>query len=75
MVQTLIHNSRGPINFLLPDFMAQWPYQRRLHPDYGTVDLESADWVNGLQLFSQKAQRSFNASLFGEYDYYIISVP
>jgi hypothetical protein len=67
MVQAFNHTSRGPINFLLPDFMAQWPYERRLHPDYGTVDVESADWVNDLHLFSEKAQKSFNRSLFGEY--------
>jgi len=36
-----------------------------LHPDYGTVDLESANWVNDSNLFSRSAQLSFDKSLFG----------
>ncbi|XP_006456413.1 hypothetical protein AGABI2DRAFT_195544 [Agaricus bisporus var. bisporus H97] len=63
MVQTSAHNQ--PIDFLLPDFLAQWPYERRLHPDYGTVDVESAVWVNEHQFFVAKAQKSFDASRFG----------
>jgi hypothetical protein len=64
MVQQI--TTQRPINFLLPDFMAHWPYERRLHPDFGTVDVDSAAWVNEHRFFGAKAQKSFDASLFGE---------
>ncbi len=54
------------ITFSLPDFLAQWPYERVLHPEFGTVDVDSATWVSGLHFFNEKSQRSFDASLFGK---------
>ncbi|KAF5350098.1 hypothetical protein D9756_009238 [Leucocoprinus leucothites] len=65
MVQNIVPNVPKPVTFLLPDFLAEWPYERRLHPDFGTVDVEAADWVNENRLFNEKAQRSFDKSLFG----------
>jgi len=50
----------------LPDILADWPYERLLHPDYGTVDVESTNWVNHNNLFSERAQRSFNKAYFGQ---------
>jgi hypothetical protein len=64
MVQNVIPTSKN-VNFLLPDFLAEWSYERCLHSDYGTVDVESANWVNEHHLFSEKAQKSFDKSLFG----------
>jgi hypothetical protein len=58
--------TQRPINFLLPEFMIHWPYERRLNTDFGTVDVDSANWVNEHRLFSAKAQKSFKASLTGE---------
>ena len=60
----MVHNP-SPVSFALPDFVVDWPFEPRLHPDYGIVDLESASWVNNSHLFSQKAQLSFDKSLFG----------
>jgi len=63
MVQNL--STSTPVTFLFPDILVDWPYESLLHPDYGTVDLESANWVNDSHLFSQSAQQSFDKSLFG----------
>jgi len=63
MVQHL--SPKKSITFSLPDFLAHWPYERLLHPDFGTVDVESATWVNDHRLFNRKSQKSFDASLFG----------
>ncbi|KAL9708962.1 hypothetical protein Ac2012v2_007778 [Leucoagaricus gongylophorus] len=54
-----------PDTFLLPDILADWPYEQRLHPDHGIVDLESANWVNDSHLFSKRAQQSFDKYLLG----------
>jgi len=54
-----------PVSFSLPDILVNWPYEPLLHPNYGIVDLESTNWVNDSHLFSPKAQRSFDKSLFG----------
>ena len=66
MVQTIACSNPKPIMFLLPNILAAWPYKQLLHPDYGTVNVESANWVNAYNLFSEKAQRSFNKSHFGQ---------
>ncbi|KXN85516.1 Delta(6)-protoilludene synthase [Leucoagaricus sp. SymC.cos] len=65
MVQNTLRAAPKPVTFLLPDFLAEWPYERHRHSDYGLVDVESANWVNENQLFSENAQRSFDKSLFG----------
>jgi len=56
-----------PDTFLLPDILADWPYEQRLHPDHGIVDLESANWVNDSHLFSKRAQQSFDKYLLGQW--------
>jgi len=65
MVQTTALETLKPIIFLLPDILAAWPYKQRLHPDHGTIDVESTNWVIGYSFFSEKAQKSFNKSRFG----------
>ncbi|KAF9445438.1 terpenoid synthase [Macrolepiota fuliginosa MF-IS2] len=65
MVQNTTSDTRKPITFFLPDFLAAWPYERLVHPSLGSVDVESASWVNDHHLFNEKAQKSFDASLFG----------
>ena len=67
MVQTITCSNPKPITFLLPDILTAWPYTQLLHPDYSTVNVESANWVNAYNLFSEKAQRSFNKSRFGQW--------
>jgi len=69
MVQNIAYSAPKPITFLLPDILADWPYERLLHPDYGTVDVESTNWVNHNNLFSERAQRSFNKAYFGQWYY------
>jgi len=66
MIQTTALKTLKSIIFLLPNFLAVWPYMQRLHPDYGTVNVESTNWVIGYNLFSEKAQKSFNKSHFGQ---------
>ena len=66
MAQTIACSNPKPIIFSLPNILAAWPYIQLLHPDYGTVNVESANWVNAYNLFSEKAQRSFNKSHFGQ---------
>jgi len=66
MAQATALNTPKPIIFLLPDILAAWPYKQLLHSDYGTVNVESVNWVNDYNLFSKKAQRSFNKSRFGQ---------
>jgi len=66
MVQTVTLKTLKSIIFLLPDFLAAWPYMQRLHPNYGTVNVESTNWVIKYDLFNKKAQRSFNKSRFGQ---------
>jgi len=56
MVQTTALKTFKSIIFLLPDFLAAWPYKQRLHPDYGTVNVESTNWVNDYDFFNEKAQ-------------------
>lgn len=63
MEQHLVH--KKSITFSLPNFLAHWPYERLLHPNFGTVDVESATWVNAHHLFNDKSQNLFDASLFG----------
>jgi len=66
MVQDIACSTPKPVTFLLPDILAAWPYKQLLHPDYGTVNVESTNWVNYYNFFSNKAQRSFNKSRFGQ---------
>jgi len=66
MAQTIACSNPKPIIFSLPNILAAWPYIQLLHPDYGTVNVESANWVNAYNLFSEKAQLSFNKSRFGQ---------
>jgi len=69
MVQTTALETLKSIIFLLPDILAAWPYMKRLHPDYDTVNVESTNWVIGYNLFSEKAQKSFNKSRFGQWQH------
>lgn len=66
MVQDTAFSTPKPITFSLPDILVDWPYERLLHPDYGTIDVESTNWVNNNNLFSERAQRSFNKAFFGQ---------
>jgi len=66
VIQTIALNTPKPIMFLLPDILAAWPYKELLHPDYGTVNVESTNWVNDYNFFSKKAQRSVEKSLYGQ---------
>ena len=58
MAQTIALSTAKAINFLLPDILAAWPYKQLLHPDYGTVNVESTNWVNDYDFFNEKAQQS-----------------
>ena len=69
MVQTTALKTLKSIIFLLPDFLAAWPYMQRLHPDYGTINVESTNWVIGYNLFSEEAQKSFNKCRFGQWQH------
>jgi len=65
--KAMVQNSSTctPVSFSLPNILVNWPYEPLLHSDYGSVDLESANWVNDSHLFNPKAQLSFDKSLFG----------
>ena len=69
MVQTTGLKTLKSITFLLPDVLAAWPYMQRLHPDYDTVNVESTNWVIGYNLFSEKAQKSFDKCRFGQWQH------
>ena len=60
MTQTITCSTPKSITFLLPEILTAWPYMQLLHPDYGTVNVESTNWVNDYNFFSEKAQRSFD---------------
>jgi len=67
MVQTIALSTPRPITCLLPDILAAWPYKRILHPDYGTVSVESTDWVNHYDFFSERVRKSVEKSLFSQW--------
>ena len=66
MAQTIALSTAKAINFLLPDILAAWPYKQLLHPDYGTINAESTNWVNDCSFFNEKAQESIEKSLLGQ---------
>jgi len=66
MVQTIALSTPKPITCLLPDILAAWPYKRLLHPDYDTISVESTDWVNDYNFFSERVRKSVEKSLLGQ---------
>ncbi|KAI0371441.1 terpenoid synthase [Pilatotrama ljubarskyi] len=49
----------------LPDFMANWPWQRRLHPLYEEVAAESTAWIRSFAPFTPESQLAFEKGEFG----------
>ncbi|KAI0371440.1 terpenoid synthase [Pilatotrama ljubarskyi] len=49
----------------LPDFMANWPWPRRLHPLYEEVSAESNAWLKSFAPFTPESQHAFEKCDFG----------
>ncbi|KAI0355479.1 terpenoid synthase [Trametes cingulata] len=49
----------------LPDFMANWPWPRRIHPLYEDVSAESIAWLRSLAPFDPESQLAFEKCNFG----------
>ncbi|CDO77211.1 hypothetical protein BN946_scf184747.g24 [Trametes cinnabarina] len=57
-------SSRQP--FLhIPDFMADWPWPRRIHPLYEEVSAESSAWFKSFKAFKPESQAAFDKCDFG----------
>ncbi|KAJ4471607.1 terpenoid synthase [Lentinula aciculospora] len=46
--------------FRLPDTLRQWPWSRKLNPNYEKVKAESKAWLESFHAFPPKAQNAFN---------------
>ncbi|KAJ6465604.1 terpenoid synthase [Mycena vitilis] len=46
--------------FRLPDMLTNWPWPRRLNPNYEVCKEESTAWIEAFHAFSPKAQNAFN---------------
>ncbi|KAF8168816.1 terpenoid synthase [Mycena galopus ATCC 62051] len=44
---------------ILPNTMADWPWERRINPHFETVKIESESWFRTFKAFSPKAQIAF----------------
>ncbi|KAI0677719.1 terpenoid synthase [Trametes maxima] len=44
----------------LPDFMANWPWPRRIHPQYEEVTAESSAWLKSFAPFTPESQFAFD---------------
>ncbi|KAI8989884.1 terpenoid synthase [Trametes punicea] len=49
----------------IPDFMADWPWPRRIHPLYEEVTAESNAWLRSFAPFTPESQRAFEKCDFG----------
>ncbi|KAJ6535981.1 terpenoid synthase [Mycena vulgaris] len=47
------------IEFVLPNTMATWPWQRRINPYFEIVKVESEAWFRTFNAFTPKAQKAF----------------
>ncbi|KAJ3823508.1 terpenoid synthase [Lentinula raphanica] len=50
--------------FILPDTLQSWPWQRKLNPNYKKVKAESSAWIESFHAFTPKAQDAFNRCEF-----------
>ncbi|KAJ3718403.1 terpenoid synthase [Lentinula raphanica] len=46
--------------FILPDTLHSWPWQRKLNPNYEKVKAESSAWIESFHAFTPKAQDALN---------------
>lgn len=53
--------------YLIPDLLVTWPWQRILNPALAEVKDDSNAWVKSLALFEQAQLRKFNACDFSTY--------
>ncbi|KAL7282764.1 terpenoid synthase [Trametes coccinea BRFM310] len=49
----------------IPDFMADWPWPRRIHPLYEEVAAESNEWLRSFVAFTPASQAAFEKCDFG----------
>ncbi|KAJ3967193.1 terpenoid synthase [Lentinula raphanica] len=50
--------------FILPDTLHSWPWQRKLNPNYKKVKAESSAWIESFHAFTPQAQDAFNRCEF-----------
>lgn len=56
--------SAEPTTFVLPDLLANWPFDPKPNPNEDIV-AESTAWVESFHAFDSKAQDAFNRCKFG----------
>ncbi|KAL4256109.1 hypothetical protein AB1N83_010953 [Pleurotus pulmonarius] len=67
MKTTLLHDQSDSINedlpridIYLPKTLDFWPWPRRVNPYYARVKQQASSWCESFQLFSPRAQNTFN---------------
>ncbi|KAF9556629.1 terpenoid synthase [Agrocybe pediades] len=46
--------------YLIPDLLREWPWERKLHPSYPEIKAEVSAWIESLRPFSRRGQKAYN---------------
>ena len=56
-----------PVQYTLPDLLANWPWPERINPYYEEVKEETSAWIQSLNAFDAKARKAFDKCDFSRY--------